>query len=218
MREPGLFGRQFRSLRSGASSAGRGGGAGDRASSAQALDGQAWQPAEDVLFVLCWGFLLQALAVVHGLKHAGVIGGGGGRAGYAGRGAAADGGGRVGFADTWVRFRERFRGKAVIRPGGEGLKPGRPAAPFGNDQLSLDGAMEVILLQKVANLGNIGDRVKVKPGYGRNYLLPTGKATLATRRTSRFEARRAELEKKAADELTRGPRRARRSSRASRSP
>ncbi len=40
--------------------------------------------------------------------------------------------------------------------------------------------MEVILLQKVANLGTIGDRVKVKSGYGRNYLLPHGKATLAT--------------------------------------
>ena len=53
----------------------------------------------------------------------------------------------------------------------------------------------VILLQKVANLGNIGDRVKVKSGYGRNYLLPTGKATLATAaNVARFEARRAELE------------------------
>ena len=40
--------------------------------------------------------------------------------------------------------------------------------------------MEIILLQKVANLGNIGDRVKVKSGYGRNFLLPQGKATLAT--------------------------------------
>ena len=40
--------------------------------------------------------------------------------------------------------------------------------------------MEVILLQKIANLGDIGDRVKVKPGFGRNYLLPGGKATLAT--------------------------------------
>ena len=40
--------------------------------------------------------------------------------------------------------------------------------------------MEVILLQKVANLGNIGDKVKVKPGYGRNFLLPQGKAALAT--------------------------------------
>ena len=40
--------------------------------------------------------------------------------------------------------------------------------------------MDIILLQKVANLGNIGDRVKVKSGFGRNYLLPQGKATLAT--------------------------------------
>ena len=40
--------------------------------------------------------------------------------------------------------------------------------------------MEVILLQKVANLGNIGDKVKVKPGYGRNFLLPQGKAAVAT--------------------------------------
>ena len=62
--------------------------------------------------------------------------------------------------------------------------------------------MEVILLQKVANLGNIGDRVKVKPGFGRNYLLPAGKATLATpANVARFEAQRAELEKKAADDL-----------------
>jgi len=59
--------------------------------------------------------------------------------------------------------------------------------------------MEVILLQKIANLGDIGDRVKVKPGFGRNYLLPGGKATLATpENIARFEARRAELEAKAA--------------------
>jgi len=63
--------------------------------------------------------------------------------------------------------------------------------------------MEVILLQKVANLGNIGDRVNVKSGFGRNYLLPTGKATLATpEHIAAFEARRAELEAKAAGELT----------------
>lgn len=62
--------------------------------------------------------------------------------------------------------------------------------------------MEVILLEKVANLGNIGDRVKVRPGYGRNFLLPEGKATLATAaNVARFEAQRAELEKKAADAL-----------------
>lgn len=63
--------------------------------------------------------------------------------------------------------------------------------------------MEIILLQKVANLGNIGDRVKVKPGYGRNFLLPQGKATLATPdNVAKFEARRSELEKTAHHELS----------------
>jgi large subunit ribosomal protein L9 len=62
--------------------------------------------------------------------------------------------------------------------------------------------MEVILLQKVANLGNIGDRVKVKPGFGRNYLLPQGKAALATAaNVAKFDERRADLEKRAADDL-----------------
>jgi large subunit ribosomal protein L9 len=62
--------------------------------------------------------------------------------------------------------------------------------------------MEVILLEKIANLGNIGDRVKVKSGFGRNYLLPQGKATLATEKNiAAFEARRAELERKEAEEL-----------------
>ncbi|HLB85804.1 MAG TPA: 50S ribosomal protein L9 [Steroidobacteraceae bacterium] len=63
--------------------------------------------------------------------------------------------------------------------------------------------MEVILLQKIANLGDIGDRVKVKPGFGRNFLLPGGKATLATpENIAKFESRRAELEAKAASDLT----------------
>jgi large subunit ribosomal protein L9 len=63
--------------------------------------------------------------------------------------------------------------------------------------------MEVILLQKVANLGNIGDKVSVKPGYGRNFLLPSGKAALATANNlKKFEERRAELERAAADSLT----------------
>ena len=62
--------------------------------------------------------------------------------------------------------------------------------------------MDVILLQKVANLGKIGDRVKVKSGYGRNYLLPSGRATLATAaNVARFEVRRAELERVAGEEL-----------------
>jgi len=63
--------------------------------------------------------------------------------------------------------------------------------------------MDVILLQKVANLGNIGDRVKVRSGYGRNFLLPKGKATLATSdNVARFEARREELEKAAREHLS----------------
>jgi large subunit ribosomal protein L9 len=62
--------------------------------------------------------------------------------------------------------------------------------------------MDVILLTKVANLGNIGDRVNVKSGYGRNFLLPKGKATLATpENVKKFEARRAELEKLAREQL-----------------
>jgi large subunit ribosomal protein L9 len=62
--------------------------------------------------------------------------------------------------------------------------------------------MEVILLEKVENLGNIGDQVNVKSGYGRNFLLPKGKATLATpENVAVFEARRAELEARQAEEL-----------------
>ena len=62
--------------------------------------------------------------------------------------------------------------------------------------------MEVILLEKVANLGNLGDKVKVRPGYGRNFLIPQGKATPATpENVAKFEARRAELEKAAAEAL-----------------
>ena len=69
--------------------------------------------------------------------------------------------------------------------------------------------MEVILLQKVANLGGIGDRVKVKSGYGRNYLLPSGRATLATpANVARFEARRADLEKHAREETQNAQQRA----------
>jgi large subunit ribosomal protein L9 len=69
--------------------------------------------------------------------------------------------------------------------------------------------MELILLQKVANLGNIGDRVRVKSGYGRNFLLPKGKATLATpENVKRFEAQRAELERNAHEELANAQKRA----------
>lgn len=62
--------------------------------------------------------------------------------------------------------------------------------------------MEVILLENVTNLGALGDRVNVKSGYGRNYLVPQGKAVPATAdRIQEFEKRRAELEKKANDAL-----------------
>jgi len=62
--------------------------------------------------------------------------------------------------------------------------------------------MEVILLEKIANLGNLGDKVTIKAGYGRNYLLPKGKAVPATAaKVAEFEARRAELEKAAAEKL-----------------
>lgn len=62
--------------------------------------------------------------------------------------------------------------------------------------------MEVILLEKIANLGGLGDKVTVKAGFGRNYLLPQGKATAATAENiALFEARRAELEKAAAEKL-----------------
>lgn len=58
--------------------------------------------------------------------------------------------------------------------------------------------MEVILLEKVRNLGNLGDKVIVKAGYGRNYLIPQNKAVFATEENlARFEQRRSELEKKA---------------------
>ena len=62
--------------------------------------------------------------------------------------------------------------------------------------------MDVILLDKVKNLGDLGDTVKVKPGYGRNFLLPQGKALPATPANLKiFEARKAELMKKVTDSL-----------------
>jgi len=62
--------------------------------------------------------------------------------------------------------------------------------------------MNVILLDNVENLGNVGDLVKVKAGYGRNFLLPQGKAALATPENMKaIESRRSELEKHAKDEL-----------------
>jgi large subunit ribosomal protein L9 len=62
--------------------------------------------------------------------------------------------------------------------------------------------MEVILLEKVQNLGALGEKVRVKPGYARNFLIPKGKAAQATKANlEAFEKRRAELEKAQADTL-----------------
>jgi large subunit ribosomal protein L9 len=62
--------------------------------------------------------------------------------------------------------------------------------------------MQVILMEKVVNLGGLGDVVKVKDGFARNYLIPHGKAKRATEANLKeFEGRRAELEKKAAEQL-----------------
>ncbi|MBT3673198.1 MAG: 50S ribosomal protein L9 [Porticoccaceae bacterium] len=63
--------------------------------------------------------------------------------------------------------------------------------------------MEVILLEKIGKLGNIGDRANVKAGFGRNYLIPQGKAVFATdKNVAEFELRRAGLEAQAAEKLT----------------
>jgi len=62
--------------------------------------------------------------------------------------------------------------------------------------------MDVILLEKIDNLGGLGDKVSVKSGYGRNFLIPSGKAVTATKvNIVEFETRRAELEKQAAEDL-----------------
>ena len=62
--------------------------------------------------------------------------------------------------------------------------------------------MEIILLEKIANLGAMGEKVNVKPGFGRNYLIPQGKAAPATAENiAEYEARRAELEMAAAEAL-----------------
>lgn len=62
--------------------------------------------------------------------------------------------------------------------------------------------MKIILQERVTGLGNLGDLVEVKSGYARNYLIPTGRATEATKKNiERFEARRAELEKQQAQKL-----------------
>ncbi|NAW65999.1 MULTISPECIES: 50S ribosomal protein L9 [Photobacterium] len=63
--------------------------------------------------------------------------------------------------------------------------------------------MQVILLDKIGNLGSLGDQVSVKAGYARNFLIPQGKAVMATKsNVEMFEARRAELEAKVAEQLS----------------
>lgn len=63
--------------------------------------------------------------------------------------------------------------------------------------------MQIILLEKIRRLGNLGDTIDVRPGYGRNFLIPQGKAVAATTANkAKFEARRAELEAKQADVLS----------------
>jgi large subunit ribosomal protein L9 len=69
--------------------------------------------------------------------------------------------------------------------------------------------MEVILLEKVRNLGKLGDQVKVRAGFGRNFLIPQGKAVIANdKNKAAFEARRSELEKHHADDLAKSQARA----------
>ena len=74
-----------------------------------------------------------------------------------------------------------------------------PAAPRRGERKG-ESAMDVILLERVKNLGTVGDQVAVKPGYGRNFLVPQGKAVPATKaNVAEFEAKRAELEARAQD-------------------
>ncbi|HEC27644.1 MAG TPA: 50S ribosomal protein L9 [Gammaproteobacteria bacterium] len=69
--------------------------------------------------------------------------------------------------------------------------------------------MEIILLEKIRNLGDLGAQVSVKPGYGRNYLIPQGKAVRATKENKKiFESRRTELEANAMDALAKAEARA----------
>lgn len=69
--------------------------------------------------------------------------------------------------------------------------------------------MEVILLETIHNLGQLGDKVRVRPGYGRNFLIPQGKAVFATpENVEKFEAQRAELEKAQAEALAKAQERA----------
>ncbi len=108
LREPGLLGREFRAMQLGRSFAWAAVAALAVGLASQLATGRSWQPAEDVLFVLACGFLLQALAVVHGLKQGGAIGTLPVALTYLGIALLPMAVVGIGFADTWFRFRERF--------------------------------------------------------------------------------------------------------------
>jgi len=115
LREPGLFGRQFRELRLGTLVAWIAVGALLASLVTQWASGRAWAPADDVLFVLAGAFLLQALAVVHGLRAARAVGPATVVVAYAALLLVPMALVGFGLADSWVRFRERF-----------GHRPGAP--------------------------------------------------------------------------------------------
>lgn len=108
LREPGLFGREFRSLQLGRFVGGAAAAALAIGLVAQLVTGHSWPPADDVLYVLACSFVLQALAVVHGLKQAGVIGGVPVALTYLAIVLVPMVVVGLGFADTWFRFRERL--------------------------------------------------------------------------------------------------------------
>ena len=108
MREPGLFGREFRQLKLGRVVAWIAIAAFATSLGAQLVYGQSWQPADDLVFVLAAAFLLQALAVVHSLRELQVIGLLPLILAYVAVVLLPMALVGIGFADTWVRFRERF--------------------------------------------------------------------------------------------------------------
>jgi len=108
IREPGLFGREFRALRLGNLVAWIAAGSLGVSFATQLAAGSAWQPAEDLLFVLACAFLLQALAVVHGLRKAQTIGTAPLVLAYVAVLTVPMVMVGLGFADTWVRFRDRY--------------------------------------------------------------------------------------------------------------
>jgi hypothetical protein len=108
IREPGLFGREFRALRLGNLVAWVAAASLGVSFASQLAAGRAWQPAEDLLFVLACAFLLQALAVVHGLRKAQAIGAAPLVLAYVAVLTVPMAMVGLGFADTWVRFRDRY--------------------------------------------------------------------------------------------------------------